>query len=774
MGLDRFANFISKSINNEGIEEICINNNIRKVVSNHVIFDLNFLIYQEIIEVENEINDIIKIILCLPFMCGNGEVLEEQLKIILNQQHWKTYCNDSDITSIFDGFNEDEIIQNFISFITKPTTTNNETQTDSINILELVIYEKIVNVMINLIEKIHHTSFIQFLSIFFDGIPSLSKVIEQRRRRIKNYLESIEKKSLFKKYFDKLDINHKKLSENLSKEYSSEPINSLLVFDYFKWVKNRFSIDKSIGPSSPFIKNLEMFVNFKITKNFPKSSIYISSARENGESDLKIFKYISSLEVIGDYCIHTTDSDLIHQILVQQSYFKIIGKDTNLTVAKYIKNFNLGGHIQILEAPLIIKNILDLYNSVNNIKTNNFKIIWDLCLIFYLFGNDHLPSSVEIGPELGLEFFLKKHYQALDKSNIINIKKTYITMDVANLKLIFEKIYETNYANITKIYLSRFFKLNGNFVNVIVDKLGINFETLDAFLINFIIYKACQMETNSLEKLDEDDLRRKHFKDISSIDKYLDLSVFGFNEYQKKIFIESVQLIEDNIDYNETQYNGLVLYTKPMGITLDPYQDIYNYIVEKSCVNLNKTHPIFYDHIDVSTHFTLIQNTIKNNLNYNSNDYLKKMYHLAITQFANMKDFHTDNITFYKYLNTPPLAEIINFINGKLEENLTKTWLKEIKEENLTQEKYLNSINHHLLITPFLFAYNLPNEISMIVNQLGQINNLWIEDFTTFNYRDISINNFLTQWDEAIIKVNLANKANKINQELINLQMDFI
>ena len=58
MGIDRFAHFISKSINNDGFDEININNNIRKIISNHIIFDLNFLIYQEIIEIENEVNDI--------------------------------------------------------------------------------------------------------------------------------------------------------------------------------------------------------------------------------------------------------------------------------------------------------------------------------------------------------------------------------------------------------------------------------------------------------------------------------------------------------------------------------------------------------------------------------------------------------------------------------------------------------------------------------------------------------------------------------------------
>ena len=69
---------------------------------------------------------------------------------------------------------------------------------------------------------------------------------------------------------------------------------------------------------------------------------------------------------------------------------------------------------------IMINTILELYTNINNIKTSNYKIIWDICLIFNLFGNDHMPSSLEIGPELDLKYFLKCHYEALGKSNIIN------------------------------------------------------------------------------------------------------------------------------------------------------------------------------------------------------------------------------------------------------------------------------------------------------------------------------------------------------------------
>ena len=59
----------------------------------------------------------------------------------------------------------------------------------------------------------------------------------------------MKKKKLFKKNFDNLQTNNIKLNEHDN-----------LLFDYFKWIKNRYSINKSISPSSNFIKNFEIFI----------------------------------------------------------------------------------------------------------------------------------------------------------------------------------------------------------------------------------------------------------------------------------------------------------------------------------------------------------------------------------------------------------------------------------------------------------------------------------------------------------------------------------
>ena len=51
---------------------------------------------------------------------------------------------------------------------------------------------------------------------------------------------------------------------------------------------------------------------------------------------------------------------------------------------------------------------------------------------------------------------------------------------------------------------------------------------------------------------------------------------------KNNIFQENLKFIEDNLDYYEEEYNGLILYTKPYNVSDDIYQDLYDFITDKS------------------------------------------------------------------------------------------------------------------------------------------------------------------------------------------------
>ena len=723
MGLDRFSNFILRT-SNEGIEELNITNSVRRVATNHILFDLNFLIYQEIINIENDVNDIIKILLSLPSSINNSDIIHELLSKILLQPHWSKYNNNIILKEILDGYNEDEIITNFISFITsKILITNNY-----LSIIELVIFDKIINSIANNIEHIHQVNFIETIGLFFDGIPSFSKILEQRRRRIKNHYEGNIKKDLFKQYFEKLNRINKQVVYNLNYKLDDNNKYNDLLFDYFKWISFRFSIDKSIGPTSNFIINLIPLIEDKLHIFFPNINIIINNSTENGENDFKIFKYISSNNLDGDYCIHTTDSDFIHQILVQQSYYNIINRDITLSVCKYTREDT----VQILESKLIIKNILESYSSLNNIEvTTNYKIIWDICLIFYFFGNDHLPASHEIGPELGVEFYLKNHYKALGKENIIEFNNNKIDINLLKLSNYLIKMNEFRNMNITKIILQRFFKINYVLIILFVDKLNLCFNDIIILLKQIIINKSKLLSKEEFDLLDEDNLMKK-YNNLDSIE--IDFK----NEKKNTIFQENLKCIEDNLDYYEEEFNGLILYTKPYNVSDDIYQDLYDFITDKSISTFCNQQPQYYDHINFSDYIKISNNDNDNDNDNKVDNFLKKLYHLILTQFGNMTDYHTDNLTFYKYHTQPDINDIISFIlqnnTNNITNNITNKWLNQIKEDNLDNSMYFNNITHHLIISPFL-----EEEKKKDIN----INNLYIQDLNIFDYRNINPYDFL-------------------------------
>ena len=96
-------------------------------------------------------------------------------------------------------------------------------------------------------------------------------------------------------------------------------INLIPINNFIKWIEKRFSLDKSFSPISPIIKRLEIeLARYYKNRNI---KVFINPGSSNGEADLKIFQFIQNENLTGDVLIHTTDSDFIHLMLIQQVYF---------------------------------------------------------------------------------------------------------------------------------------------------------------------------------------------------------------------------------------------------------------------------------------------------------------------------------------------------------------------------------------------------------------------------------------------------------------------
>jgi hypothetical protein len=705
MGIDRLSNFIIKNINyNHGF---IIDETIRKVLGNHILFDLNFIIYNQLFLLEDEVNKLIKIILSLPFSYIN-KYSEDKIQEIFDLPWWKKTCEN--IEFIFDDTDEDKIITNLINFINIKNENN-------ISKIELMVIDKIINTIDKIIDDFHIMKNVNTLNFFIDGIPSFSKIVEQRKRRTKNYYESIYRKQNFSSYFE--NINNVYIKKND------------IIFNYFKAINKKFTLDKSFSPISPLIKTLEEKILKYYKEKYPQLKIHISSGAENGESDIKIFQYIQKYKLSGDVVIHTTDSDLIHLMLVQQSYFNFNRHEIKLSLLKY--NSKEENSVQYIDGNVMINSLLKIYSNIIGINTTDYRIIYDLCLILFFFGNDNLPSSFEIGPEIGLETIFSIYSKIPEP--IINLNNDNIELNMNMFKKLLEEFQLKNLKYFTKILITRHFKLPPQITSFLIDdnKLNLNYyEILDLFK-NILINDGLKYK----DKLDSYDIRYKLIQNITdyNFDDYL----LKFNENKNQI-LEYIEQILDYIDFLSEEDFGLILFVKPHIRTNDNYQDLYNILSENTITDVLNKNKLLYE--SSKNDYLELLNTEYDYENCNS--YLRKIFHLTTSFFGNLTNFHTNNITTYSYNGMPKIEHLIKFLN---ENNNINEWKETIKKENLSENSYFNSVNHHIYITPYLLLNDIKNVNTIELHNLLNITDLWINNNDTFIHNKVSANDYLHKWN---------------------------
>lgn len=685
MGYDKFVSFLTKNLSNKCYDELYPLENIEGIiVSKYIFFDINFIIYKCINKVENDINELIKFLNCIEVN------INTKIKKYFEKCSLKNYIN---VNFLYTK-------KNFVEKINILKERLNK-------VIDIIVYDEILNYILFYTYSINKPYFIKNVLIFFDGIPGYSKVLEQRKRRLFNYINSLNRKKAYNENFkDKYNVilYDKKLD---------------IKYNYFNYIKNTYSINKNFGPQSTFLLLLSNYLKQHLSPG-NKIKLYISDGNIPGEADYKILQYIEKNKLKGDICIHSCDSDFLHFIILYQ--LKNQNNYVNLNLVKYNNN-----SYQLYNGKKLIELFTLKYKQENQIVGNNINLnfLYDILFIIQMFGNDLIPDNFEISTEINLSIFLNCHYH-LYKTNsfIININNDK-TIDFNNLLIFLNNINTYNLFSIN--ILSKYFKIPKRIIYIVCQELKYNLkEFINNLIIPYLKYEAYIYK----DDIDSNDIRYSYLN-----------SFIEDNPIEKlNLDNETIKYLKDNFncifDYMNISDYGLLRLTINYELNDNPYETLYNYIVNESIIKTNELlqtsfkfknlknayeeYNLFTKNIDVYNYFEIIENQTK-------------------ILFYDINCFDPQNKTYCKYNSSPSIVNIIEYLKNNDYYSVNKKKYSRI---------YFNEDSHYLFITPYLinntsyinennFYQNIMNIMNYYIKNIFGLNEVNLRDINP----DIFLNN---------------------------------
>ena len=182
---------------------------------------------------------------------------------------------------------------------------------DTLTINQYVV-KLVKNNVLFILENNFETTKIKTIYIGIDGVPSKSKMLEQKRRRVMGEFLELMKLQIADKHKNLLDNNDKGYNRYLFEKNKT------------KWSKNFISpctnlmnLMQNQLKSEDYIKKL-----INITQNNDLKYI-VSGYVDNGEAEKKIINYINNNEMTGNLTIYSPDADVILlSLLIKDNNFK--------------------------------------------------------------------------------------------------------------------------------------------------------------------------------------------------------------------------------------------------------------------------------------------------------------------------------------------------------------------------------------------------------------------------------------------------------------------
>jgi 5'-3' exonuclease len=606
------------------------------------------------------------------------------------------------------------------------------------NVIDLIkIY------IINLLKNNIYSKNLHYLGLFIDGIPSMAKMHEQKKRR-----------------------------------YVSDFINELLKQEklHYNWDKN------NISPATNFMKLLELQLDSKefnllINKTCPNMKKYfVSNTNEAGEGEMKIINYIRKnlKDTTDDILVYSPDSDMIILLMLLKQNTLLLRYDQQKSKdsdKQMILNF-----IEINNFKNVLVNYC--YHKLDKTSINRNNLLNDIIFITTVFGDDFLPKLETFRISNDIFFIIDKylinllthgHLLIYENKYIINTKAFY------NFLVILEK--SESYFLHRNYFLSvynNFYNYNDSQFHLNLKKLSINIGILTNLMKNDFFYYTL------LRYIDDEKLY-DFMKDNKSNDK-----IFLF----KKLYYYEVDrdFLADNIISYYKKFNSLPVNIKSSLLidnlrkmtfssetyphsakiqSLNPRDTLsykINYKLDRFYKLLNPIDKFYSKYFSDKSRVKRNEHHLYyKQFKFNDKDLVKKYlkgWNWVVNYYFNN---HTEKTWYYYDSRSPLLLEIVNHYNEQI--------LLEFVKDDFS----ITRLEQFIFITPFNLNYDLNYQLQYFNNILSKEDFNKVIKFITENKKYFNnLGNFYKNLEKYSNKIDCSTSlfVNKCSLDFLDYYVD--
>jgi 5'-3' exonuclease len=602
------------------------------------------------------------------------------------------------------------------------------------------VMEYLHNMMINYVDS----DVLEFIFIAVDGVPTKSKIIEQKKRRYMGTLISKIDDLLFEKYGDDVKKNQKRW------EYEQHKIN---------WDRAK------ITPGTEFMNllNCELTgVDFekKIKETCSKlEKLIISGPYEPGEGEKKIVDHLrSTAQNKSSYVIYSPDSDVTLLGLLLNSQFS--GDDERrVTTLRLLRHNQQKDNYDVVDIDLLANNLFSYVNK--NVKhTENpvrDRIIKDIVFLLTIFGNDFVPKIDAFNVKYDFDRIIDKYIEALkenmDRSRSFsynylidynrtkersvidftflvhilkhlqldeggNLQKQYISQNYQNydkLKRLLEAD-QTNFTQVLNEFLNNLRSLNEDIKKKTpIDKIMEKYLTSNYEQFIHILSKLTQLKTH-INNRNEPDVFLAAY--VNEYHKYgIPTINVTFKSYRRSLkdhfhqerLENSVKRVDKNwpvTKYDKESYlfqNMLEEYTDRLNagpinlgyVWIDP--TTYTWKTEKIVEGVERYYEEFFGITDISIENEEMEKVLDTYL-----EGLVWVFEFYFNKLDANENKKWADRWFYRWSKAPLLTQLYRYMKKKSTEDpeYLEGVATNLKEYLIERDLYFNTLEHFMYVTP--------------------------------------------------------------------------